>query len=90
MIKFRQLLSERLSRVELIGIHGLFNIRKFAGKPRSSLWREMVVLTDILESSEFRFRDPPAVLGQLDNLFCILLGNATVSLTVNPLFRCFQ
>ena len=90
MIKFRQLLSERLSLVALIGIHVLFNISKFARKPRSSLWREMVVLTDILESSEFRFRDPPAVLGQLDNFFCFLLENATVSLTVNPLFRCFQ
>ena len=90
MIKFRMLLSERLSMVELIGVHGIFNISKFADKPRSSLWCEIVVLTDILESSEFCFRDPPAVLGQLDNFFCILLENVTVSLTALPLFRYFQ
>ena len=79
-----------ISLFELFRIHSPFNIRKFTGKPRSSLWREMVVLADILKSYEFRFRDPPAVLGQLDNFFCILLGNAAVSLTGNPLVCCFQ
>ena len=79
-----------LSLDELIGIHCLFNVRKFSGKPHCSLWCEVVVLTDVLESIELRFRGAPAILGQLDNFFRILLGDATFPLTENSLIHCFQ
>ncbi len=50
----------------------------------------MVVLPDVLKGSEFRFRDPSAVLGQLEDFIHILLEDAKVLLAENPLFSCFQ
>jgi hypothetical protein len=71
-------------------MHGLFNGRKLSGKPRRSFGGETVIFPDVLEGPEFCLRDAPAVLGQLDEFLCVLLGNATIPLASNPFICRFQ